>query len=97
MACVMAIQAKRIVVHGRVQGVGFRFFVQHTGNHLGVTGNVRNCPDATVEILVEGEPRRIAQFLREVEKGPSLSRVNRVDVYDTEPSGDYGSFQIEGW
>ena len=38
----MATVAKRIIVHGRVQGVGFRFFVQHTGTRLGVSGDVRN-------------------------------------------------------
>ncbi len=93
----MATVAKRIIVHGRVQGVGFRFFVQHTGTRLGVSGDVRNCPDSTVEITVEGTPKRIEQFLREVRKGPSLSRVERVDVFDIEATGGYGTFLMEGW
>jgi acylphosphatase len=93
----MAVQAKRILVHGRVQGVGFRFFVQHMANRFNLTGDVRNTPESTVEITVEGDARQIARFLREVEKGPSLARVERVDVWDVEPTGGYGSFQIEGW
>jgi acylphosphatase len=93
----MAIEAKRIVVHGRVQGVGFRFFVQHMGCRFGLAGDVRNTPESTVEIIVEGDARQMARFLREVEKGPSLARVERVDVWDIEPTGAYGSFQIEGW
>ena len=93
----MAMQAKRIVVHGRVQGVGFRYFVQHAANRLGLTGNVRNCPDSTVEILVEGNPKKIIEFINEVERGPSLARVQRVDVADIPVDGTYGSFLIEGW
>lgn len=93
----MATQAKRIVVHGRVQGVGFRYFVQHVANRIGLTGNVRNCPDSTVEITVEGNPKKIIEFINEVEKGPSLARVQRVDVMDIPLEGTYGSFSIEGW
>ena len=93
----MAAQAKQITIHGRVQGVGFRYFVQHVGNRLGLTGNVRNCPDSTVEIIVEGDARRIADFIRQVEKGPSLAWVQRVDVVDIPVQGTYGSFSIEGW
>ncbi len=83
----MATVAKHVVVHGRVQGVGFRFFVQHVGIQLGLTGDVRNCPDSSVEIIVEGSPAGIAQFLREVEKGPRLARVERLDVSDIEVFG----------
>jgi len=93
----MAAHAKQITVHGRVQGVGFRYFVQHVGNRLGLTGNVRNCPDSTVEIVVEGDAKGIADFIRQVERGPSLARVQRVDVVDIPVQGTYGSFSIEGW
>ncbi len=93
----MAAHAKQIIVHGRVQGVGFRYFVQHVGNRLGLTGNVRNCPDSTVEIVVEGDAKGIADFIRQVERGPSLARVQRVDVVDIPVQGTYGSFSIEGW
>jgi acylphosphatase len=89
--------AKQIIVHGRVQGVGFRFFVQHIGNRLGLTGNVRNCADSTVEIVVEGDAGRIVDFIMQVKKGPSLAWVQRVDVVDVPVQGTYGSFSIEGW
>jgi acylphosphatase len=90
-------QAKRIVVYGRVQGVGFRYYVQHVANRLGLTGDVRNCPDSTVEIVVEGSARKIIEFVEQVEKGPALARVQRVAVTDIPPQGTYGSFTIEGW
>lgn len=93
----MAAHAKQITVHGRVQGVGFRYFVQHVGSHLGLEGNVRNCPDSSVEIVVEGNEKKIAEFIKLVEKGPSLAWVQRVDVVDIPAQGRFGSFLIEGW
>ncbi len=93
----MAAHAKQITVHGRVQGVGFRYFVRNVGNRLGLEGNVRNCPDSTVEILVEGNEKKIAEFIKQVEKGPSLARVQRVEVVDIPVQGTFGSFLIEGW
>ncbi len=93
----MASQAKHIIVHGRVQGVGFRFFVQHTAERLGLHGNVRNCDDGTVEIVVEGNPKRIVDFIGHVEKGPPLSRVSHMDIHDVPAEGNYSSFEIEGW
>lgn len=92
----MAAYAKRITVYGRVQGVGFRYFVQHVGNRVGVAGNVRNCSDGTVEIVVEGSGKKIAEFIKQVERGPSLSRVERVEVVDA-PAEGHSSFLIEGW
>jgi acylphosphatase len=93
----MAVQAKQIVVHGRVQGVGFRYFVRNAGMRLGLVGDVRNLPDSTVEIHVEGGASKIAEFIKLVERGPSLSRVQRIEVFDTAARGEYSSFLIEGW
>ena len=93
----MDVCAKQITVHGRVQGVGFRYFVEHVGNRMGLRGNVRNCPDSTVEIVVEGDAGKVADFIRQVEKGPSLARVQRVDIVDIPAIGSYSSFSIEGW
>jgi acylphosphatase len=93
----MNVQAKHIIVHGRVQGVGFRYFVQKIGIRLGLTGDVRNCPDSTVEIHVEGDSRKIDEFIKQVGKGPSLSWVQHVDVVDIPVQGNYSSFSIEGW
>ena len=93
----MAVQAKRIIVHGRVQGVGFRYFVHHVASRLGLAGDVRNCPDSTVEIIVEGNAKRIAELIAEVHKGPSLARVERLEILDIAARGEYQSFSIEGW
>jgi acylphosphatase len=93
----MAVSAKHIIVHGRVQGVGFRYFVQNVGRRLDLAGNVSNAADSTVDIVVEGEDGKIADFIKQVEKGPSLARVQRIDVLDIPVQGKYGSFLIEGW
>jgi len=93
----MSAQAKRIVVHGRVQGVGFRYFVQHVGDRLGLCGNVRNRLDSTVEIVVEGAADKVAEFIKRVEEGPPLAWVQRVDIADIPAQGAYRSFSIEGW
>ncbi len=93
----MAVQAKHIVVYGDVQGVGFRYFVQRAANRLGITGNVQNCPDSTVEIVAEGELDRLADFVREVQRGPRLARVDRLEIEDIPPRGNHAAFLIEGW
>ena len=90
-------QAKQITVYGRVQGVGFRYFVQHAARKLGLSGDVRNCPDSTVEIFVQGEAEEIGKLLEEVKQGPPLSRVQRVGCIDVPVRGALDSFTIEGW
>jgi acylphosphatase len=89
--------AKLITVRGRVQGVGFRYFVQNAAARLGLTGNVRNCPDSSVEIVAEGKARAIADLIEQVKQGPRMARVERVDAVDIPVEGTYGSFSIEGW
>ena len=93
----MATKAKQVIVHGRVQGVGFRYFVQETGSRLGLTGDVRNRHDGTVMIRVEGDELLIEEFLNEVRRGPRMARVERVQTEEVPPSGKYKAFQIEGW
>jgi len=92
----MEIKAKHIIVHGRVQGVGFRYFVREAGMNRGLKGDARNCPDGTVEIIVEGGAAEIDDFLRDVKRGPALSRVVRMDVADISARGAYDSFLVEG-
>ncbi len=93
----MALEAKHIVVYGDVQGVGFRYFVQRAANRFGIAGNVRNCADSTVEIVAEGEADHMADFVREVRKGPRLARVDRLEVEDIPARGNHTAFLIEGW
>jgi acylphosphatase len=68
------------VVHGDVQGVGFRYFVQRRAQETGLAGWVRNLPDGSVEIQAEGERAALERFLEQVSRGPGLAAVERVDA-----------------
>jgi acylphosphatase len=86
--------ARRFVIHGRVQGVGFRWFVQHAAAREGVTGYVRNLPDGTVESYAEGEAEALTRFERAMRSGPPGARVKNVNVMTEDPSGGYKDFSI---
>jgi acylphosphatase len=68
------------VVHGDVQGVGFRYFVQRRAEEMGIAGWVRNRPDGSVEVLAEGSRAALARLLEILGKGPGLADVDRVDA-----------------
>jgi acylphosphatase len=85
--------ARRVVVAGRVQGVGFRYFAERAARDLGVHGWVRNLPDGAVESLVEGEEAAVAHYLEKLREGPRLSRVTEVRVEETQLAG-FASFEI---
>lgn len=86
--------ARRFVVHGRVQGVGFRYFVVSEAESLGIVGWVRNLPGGEVEGVVEGEEPQVAELLVRVNEGPPMSRVTNVDVSEIEVTGRYRGFGI---
>ena len=72
--------ARRYLVRGRVQGVGFRYFTQAAALRAGVGGWVRNHPDGTVEIAVTGEADAVALLEQEIRRGPPGARVDQVVV-----------------
>jgi len=78
---------RRVVVHGRVQGVFFRDSVRQRARSLGVHGRVRNRRDGTVEAVFEGPPDAVDALVRFSETGPRGARVSHVDVTDEEPEG----------
>ena len=79
-------QAKHYIVTGRVQGVGFRYFVRQQAQALGLAGWVRNLPDGRVEAFIEGMPTELSQMESLLNEGPSMSRVERVESSDAAPS-----------
>jgi acylphosphatase len=93
----MPVIARHVIVHGCVQGVGFRYFVQRAATRLGIGGSVRNCSDSTVDITAEGDEGKMPEFLAEVSRGPGMARVERMDVVEIPARGGYRSFSIEGW
>ena len=85
--------ARRAVVSGRVQGVGFRFFAERSAKKAGVVGWVRNLPDGRVETVVEGSDDAVERYLSEIRRGPLGSRVTDVSVEDR-PPGNFELFEI---
>ena len=86
--------ARKFLVSGHVQGVGFRFFTQDAARREGLSGHVTNHADGSVEAVVEGEAEAIDRFERAVRRGPSRSRVERVTVDGVEPTGLHAGFEI---
>jgi acylphosphatase len=89
------VSARRAVVSGRVQGVGFRFFAERAARKAGVSGWVRNLPDGRVETVVEGSEDAVERYLAEIRRGPLGSRVTDVAVEDRPPE-NFESFEITG-
>ncbi len=86
--------ARRYIVSGRVQGVGFRFFVVEAAEAEGVSGWVRNRPDGQVEVLAEGDREAVDRLEGRLRNGPPAARVERVDRQDETPSGRTTGFRI---
>jgi len=84
-----------IHVAGLVQGVGYRYFTERAALRNGVVGWSKNLPDGRVMLDVEGDKVAIESFIRELEAGPSLARVDRVDVSWKQFRGRYDKFFIK--
>jgi acylphosphatase len=77
-----------VVVHGRVQGVGFRYGVGSRARSLGIGGWVRNRADGTVEAVFEGRRDRVESLVDWCRRGPSGARVEVVEVEEEAPLGE---------
>ncbi len=86
---------RRFLVKGRVQGVGFRWFVEREARMIGVGGWVRNCDDGAVEVLASGTDEQLGTLYDKLREGPRAARIDGVDVDDAAPFGGYQTFQIE--
>ncbi len=87
-----AIRAYRWVISGRVQGVGFRWFVLRTAQRLGVTGWARNLWDGSVEVMGQGTLSMLHHFEKGLRKGPLLSNVE--NVAKTEVTSEVSTFKF---
>ena len=89
---------QHFLVKGRVQGVGFRWFVQREAAEIGLRGWVRNTPDGHVEVLAAGEPDQLKDLLLLLGRGSRGSRVDEVVEHELAESEGAAlkSFEIEG-
>lgn len=90
------LQARRFLVRGRVQGVGFRWFVEREAHILQITGWVRNNPDGSVEVLAVGTPQQLAGLRERLQEGPRAARVDNVNESEADPVSGLNSFQVRG-
>ncbi|MHA6670179.1 acylphosphatase [Homoserinimonas sp. A447] len=81
---------KRVIVRGRVQGVGFRWSAQAEAEQLGVAGYARNLPDGTVQAELEGPADAVQRMLDWLHHGPPYAQVEAVDVTDTDGADQDG-------
>lgn len=83
-----------IVVHGRVQGVGFRYFVTESANRLDLVGWVRNRFDGTVEVVAEGTRPQLNNLLQDLQRGSRSSNVTQIDQNWMPATGNFDRFVV---
>jgi acylphosphatase len=91
----MAKELRVIRIHGKVQGVGYRFFATRVARRLGLKGTIQNLRDGTVEALVEGEKQTIDDWIEELKEGPRYAEVSRIDQEVKDFSGRLPDFDVK--
>jgi acylphosphatase len=91
----MTTVARKFLIRGGVQGVGYRFFAQRAAAKHQVMGYVRNEPDGSVEVLAEGPASSVEAFKNELLAGPQWASVEQLEEISLEPSGTYKLFRVE--
>jgi len=85
----------RIIVTGRVQGVGFRYFTVRCANDLGLCGWVRNLPDGSVETAIQGQGEKIEKMIGLLKQGPGAANVSGLEIEEIE--SESGSAELSGF
>lgn len=83
---------RRLTVRGRVQGVGYRNYIEYKAGELGISGWVRNRLDGSVEAVVHGAPQAVAAIIECAQRGPRAAQVTGVEV--SEADGSYTAFAV---
>jgi acylphosphatase len=84
----------RAIVHGRVQGVNFRYYTRQQARQLGVSGYVRNQWDGTVQVVAEGTRQALTRLLNWLHKGPSMATVTEVETQWLPHTGEFQHFEV---
>jgi acylphosphatase len=88
--------ARRYVVKGRVQRVGFRMFAEDAAQRENIRGYARNQHDGSVEVVAEGDADAVTRFEMAIRRGPLGARVDEVETAELEPSNRFSSFSVTG-
>jgi len=92
----MAKIAKKYMISGRVQAVGYRFFAERVANQLGICGYVKNLWDDTVEVYAIGDEASLEELKRQLAEGPRSARVTGIEESEAAVKSRYNRFVIEG-
>lgn len=87
--------ARKFLISGLVQGVGFRYFTQRSAARHQVLGYVRNLEDGRVEAVAQGNEKSVKDFLEDLNAGPTFARVEDIEETVLEPDGSFSAFLIE--
>ena len=83
------------IIHGRVQGVGYRAFAIRSAQQIGLTGWVRNRYNGTVETVAEGDRTQLENYLKVLQRGPVSSNVTKIDEEWSAPTMEFDQFKIK--
>ncbi len=84
-----------IRIHGKVQGVGYRFFATRVARRLGLKGSIQNNRDGSVDAVVEGEKNVIDEWVEELREGPRYAEVTKIDQETKDFTGRLGDFDVK--
>jgi acylphosphatase len=90
------VEARRFIVRGRVQGVGFRWFVEREAHILRIAGWVRNNSDGSVEVFAQGTREQLSGLRARLQEGPRAARVDAVEESPARATDGLSTFRIEG-
>ncbi len=88
--------AKKYLISGTVQGVGFRFFAERVANQLGISGYVKNLWDGDVEVYAIGDEAALEEFKRHLAEGPRSAHVTHIEESPEPVNSRYTRFEIKG-
>ena len=91
----MAKEQLVIRIHGKVQGVGYRFFATRVARRLGLKGSIQNNRDGTVDAVVEGDKGVIDDWIEELKEGPRYAEVTKIDQETKDFTGRLGDFDVK--
>jgi acylphosphatase len=89
------IKTYKVLLSGRVQGVGFRYFTESVADKYGIKGYVKNTPDGEVEVLCQGKEENVRIFIDDISRGPSFSVITGIAKQDIIDSKSYNIFEIK--
>ena len=94
MAKASVLARAHLKIHGKVQNVGFRFYAHRRAGAAGLTGLVRNANDTQVEIVFEGDKKKIEECIEICRRGPLFSRVEKLELEWQKPTGEFKRFEV---